>query len=242
MAYDNNDLEKDKLSKHIIDLMGKIPEPEPSADMKMRFMGMLDAYKNSVNEKFATPHSFMYYLQQLWLLQPNIKLAYGIILVFISLISGFYINSRIKADYENKQLTELSSQVENMHKMMMLTLVENPSASKRLQAVSHAGEISNVSNEVIEALMTILNEDPNVNVRLATLEALVKFSGEPRVREGLVMSIVEQKSPLVQSAMVDVMLKLQEKKSVQALQQLLKSKDLNQSVKVKIEKSIPQLI
>ncbi len=29
-------------------------------------------------------------------------------------------------------------------------------------------------------LFTTLNEDPNVNVRLATLEALVKLAGEPR--------------------------------------------------------------
>ena len=77
---------------------------------------------------------------------------------------------------------------------------------------------------------------------LAALEALIKFSGVPSVREGLVKSIVQQKSPLVQSALVDAMLKLQEKKSVRPLQQLLNTKDLNQSIKVKIEKSIPQLI
>jgi HEAT repeat protein len=129
-----------------------------------------------------------------------------------------------------------------MQKLMMLTLVDNPSASKRLQAVSYATEITDAGNEVIDALMTTLNEDANVNVRLAALEALMKFSEEPRVREGLVKSIVQQKSPLVQSAMVDIMLKLQEKKSVQPLRELLNTKDLNQSVKVKIERSIPQLI
>jgi hypothetical protein len=129
-----------------------------------------------------------------------------------------------------------------MRQLMMLSLVENPSASKRLQGVSYTEDISAVNEEVIEALLTTLNEDPNVNVRLATLEALVNFAALPRVREGLVQSIVQQESPLLQSAMVDVMLKLQEKSSVKQLQKLLDRKDLNQSVKAKIENSITHLI
>jgi hypothetical protein len=203
---------------------------------------MLDSYKHSLAEKSSTSQGFIYHLQQLWILQPRMKLVYGIILVIVSLVSGFYINSQIKSAHESRQVLALSSKIEEMHQVMMLTLVENPSASKRLQAVGYTGEITHISNEVIEVLLTTLNEDPNVNVRLATLEALVKFSSVPQVREGLVMSIVQQKSPLVQSAMIDVMLELQEKKSVQPLQQLLNTKDLNQSVKVKIEKGITQLI
>ncbi len=242
MVLDEKDFQQDNLSRQILDLIDRIPEPEPSADMKIRFQEMLDAYKHSLTEKPAASNGFIYHLQQLWTLQPHMKLVYGIILVLVGLVSGFYINSKIKAEHENRQILELSSKIEEMHQVMMLTLVQNPSASKRLQAVSYTDEITHVSNEVIDVLLTTLNEDPNVNVRLATLEALVKFSSVPRVREGLVMSIVQQKSPLVQSAMVDVMLKLQEKKSVQPLQQLLNTKDLNQSVKVKIEKSITQLI
>ena len=46
----------------------------------------------------------------------------------------------------------------------------------------------------------------------------------------------------MQSAIADVMVKLQEKSSVQSLQELLKKKDLNKMVKVNIEKSIQKLI
>jgi HEAT repeat protein len=102
--------------------------------------------------------------------------------------------------------------------------------------------MSNVDMKVIGALFTTLNEDPNVNVRLATLEALVKLSGEPKVREGLVKSIELQESPMMQSAIADAMVKLQEKSSVKSLQKLLGKKDLNQMVKTNIQKSIQQLI
>ena len=94
----------------------------------------------------------------------------------------------------------------------------------------------------MDALFTTLNEDPNVNVRLATLDALVKLAHDPKVREGLVRSIDLQDSPIMQSAIADVMVKLQEKSSVQYLQKLLGKKDLNQMVKINIEKSIQKLI
>jgi HEAT repeat protein len=229
-------------SKHIFDLLDRVPLPEPSSDMQVRFQGMLDAYKHSLDEKNRFWKNLLFSLQQLWSLQPGLQLAYSIILVMTGLAAGYTINQQDTGNGKKHQIQELSLQVEEMQQLMMLTLVENPSASKRLQAVSYTDEISSVKIEVIDALLTTLNEDPNVNVRLATLEALVKFSEVPRVREGLVQSITQQESPLVQSAMVDVMLKLQEKRSVVPLQQLLNKKDLNQTVKIKIENSIHQLI
>jgi HEAT repeat protein len=78
-------------------------------------------------------------------------------------------------------------------------------------------------------------------VRLVTLEALSQYANVPAVREGLVQSIVLQESPLVQSAMADVMLKLQEKKAVQPLKKLLQQKDLNKAVRNKIEQTITSI-
>jgi len=119
----------------------------------------------------------------------------------------------------------------------MLSLLQDPSASQRIRAVAYTDEMSNVDRKVIDALFTTLNVDPNVNVRLAALEALVKLSDKPQVREGLVRSISLQESPLMQSAMADAMVKLREKSSVESLQKLLNKKDLNQMVKHNIEKS-----
>jgi len=62
------------------------------------------------------------------------------------------------------------------------------------------------------------------------------------VREGLVQSISMQDSPLLQSAIADVMVKLQEKKSIESFRQLLTKKDLNEMVRLKIEQSIHKLI
>jgi HEAT repeat protein len=124
----------------------------------------------------------------------------------------------------------------------MLALLENPSASERMRGVSYTSEIKHADKEVINALLATLNNDPNVNVRLSTLDALVQLANHPEVREGLIKSIAQQDSPLMQSAIADVMLKLQEKRSVKSFKELLKQKNLDQGVRDKIKETITQLI
>lgn len=228
-------------SIQVLEQMNKITVPEPSENVRARFQGMLDAYKQSVEERNHFWKDLLNMLSEYWTFQPKVRLAYSVILIFAGLLTGFLLNGS-KHGQNQTQITELTAQVDEMRQMMMFALVENPSASKRLQAVSYTQEISDVNGKVVDVLLKTLNEDPNVNVRLATLEALVKFSHLPRVREGLVQSITGQDSPLVISAMADAMVEMQEKSSVNSFRQLLNKEDLNSSVKSKLEKSIYQLI
>ena len=146
-----------------------------------------------------------------------------------------------KVSGENKQLEELTVQMHEMRELMMMSLLQNPSASERMRAVSYTSEIHRVNPKIAAALLATLNNDPNVNVRLSTLEALTHFARDPIVREGLIESILQQDSPLVQAAMADVMLKLQEKRSIQPFKKLLQQKDLNGMVRSKIEETITRL-
>ncbi|MEO7530876.1 MAG: HEAT repeat domain-containing protein, partial [Sediminibacterium sp.] len=108
--------------------------------------------------------------------------------------------------------------------------------------VSYSSEIKSANKEVVDALLSTLNNDENVNVRLVTLEALSQYANDAAVREGLVQSIIQQDSPLLQAALADVMLKLQEKSSVQSFRKLLQNKDLDHSIRGKIEQTITKLI
>jgi hypothetical protein len=139
------------------------------------------------------------------------------------------------------RLEALSAQLHEMREMVMLSLLQNPSASERMRAVSYTSGSRNVNPNIATALLMTLNNDPNVNVRLTTLEALTHFAKDPVVREGLVQSILHQESPLVQAALADVMLKLQEKRAVRPFKKLLQQKDLNEMVRDKIEQTISRL-
>jgi hypothetical protein len=70
---------------------------------------------------------------------------------------------------------------------------------------------------------------------------LRQFADEPQVREGLIQSITRQESPLVQIALADVMVGLQEKRSVKQLQRLLEQENLDETVKIKIKETVKVL-
>jgi hypothetical protein len=229
--------------KKVWDLMGEIPQPEPSEEMQANFESILSNYKERLVVKKNPISEWINKLREYWLMQAQPRLAFSLLLVAFGIIGGYILHQpgQTAISY-NRQIDSLSSQVSEIKQVMLLSLLHDPSASQRIRAVSYTDEIQNVNLKVIDALFTTLNEDPNVNVRLSTLEALVKLSGEPRVREGLVRSIELQDSPIMQSAIADVMVKLQEKSSVQSLQKLLSRKGLNKMVKLNIEKSIQKLI
>jgi hypothetical protein len=229
--------------KQIWDGMAKIRIPEPKEQMRANFYTMLDEFKEA--EKAAARFSFqsmMDSVREFVLPQWTVQVAFSLLLVGLGWVIGNRMSrSKVSANAYQQQIETLATQVQDMKSAMMLTLLENPSATERLRAVSYTSEIAQADDRVLEALFTTLNNDPNVNVRLVTLEALTQYAGDAAVREGLVKSLTLQDSPMVQVALADVMVKLQEKGSVKALKTLLKKEDLNDLVKVKIEQTIKDL-
>lgn len=229
--------------KQIWEGMAKISVPEPKEAMRTNFYAMLDEFKEA--EKAAARfsfHSMMESIRDFVLPQWAVQVAFSLLLVGLGWLIG-HRTSRGKADANayQQQIETLAAQVQDMKSTMMLSLLENPSATERLRAVGYTSEITHADDRVLEALFATLNNDPNVNVRLVTLEALTQYAGNASVREGLVKSLALQDSPMVQVALADVMVKLQEKRSVKALKTLLQKENLNDLVKVKIEQTIKDL-
>ncbi|WP_100336988.1 HEAT repeat domain-containing protein [Hymenobacter chitinivorans] len=225
--------------------LGAVPEPVPSENLRPAFYSMLASYKEEIESApQARLAGFWQQLQTLLVPGPALRLAYGLGLLVVGLAAGYWLKGSPKvapASVDQQQLAALTSQVEQMRQVMLLSLIENPSATERLRAVSYTKELSGANDKVIDALLSTLNHDENVNVRLATLEALAQLAHEPKVRLGLVQALKHQDSPLVQSALADVMVQLQERRSVQPLRRLLRQPDLNEAVKSKIEESIKHL-
>jgi hypothetical protein len=228
-------------AKKIWELMGEMPQPEPSPYMKAGFESMLSGYKKA---HASSGFSFSSFLEQLFGHRMQPGLSFSVLMLTIGLIIGYILHRPPQQQTlaYSRQIDSLTSQVSEMRQVMMLSMLQDPSASQRIKAVSYTDDLSKTDAKVVNALLTTLNEDPNVNVRLATLEALTRMAAEPIVREGLVRSITKQDSPIMQSAIADLMVKLQEKSSVESLRELLNKKDLNKMVKINIEKSIQKLI
>ena len=212
--------------------------PEPSESMDAAFYNMLHQEVTYAERK---PKSFSAQIQsvigQLW--RP--QLAYGIILLGIGLAAGYFMNNQ-ESIAPTKTALVNTSETEQVRERLVLTLLDQPSANKRLQAVSEATKLNSATESIINALFATLNNDPNINVRLAALESLTKYVEKPEVRMGFIQAISKQESPLVQIALADLMVKLQEKSSVDSMKQLLEKPGIDTTVKQKIEESINHII
>ena len=235
--------EEFSMDKQLWDGLGKMRIPEPDEAMRVNFYQMLDQFKKAeqVEKSFSLQH-IIDKIRDLVVPSWAVQVAFSLLLVGLGWVIGRKTGvENVKATAYQDQIETLASQVQDMKSTMMLSLIDNPSATERLRAVGYTSDIANADERVIEALFTTLNTDDNVNVRLVTLEALTQYTSDPVVREGLVKSLLIQDSPMVQVALADVMVQMQEKKSIKALRALLQKEGLNDLVKNKIEQSIKDL-
>ncbi|MEL6926218.1 MAG: HEAT repeat domain-containing protein [Bacteroidota bacterium] len=170
----------------------------------------------------------------------GLRWAYSLALLILGFGGATHLRS---PDTDNSgQMQAMADQVNELQEMIMLTMLEKESVSDRLQAVSLTKDLSDINEKVTSALFKTLNSDKNVNVRLTCLEALYPYADSPRVREGLIQSIQQQHDPLVQMALAELMVSLQEKRSVDAFKKLLDKEELIEEARAKIEESVEVLL
>lgn len=213
------------------DQLMTMSSPTPSMAMDDQFYKMLSSMKKSKSGfSWSTFFSWPEFA-------PKLAIA------SVMLIVGFFGGYLIKLGAGNNQQVEvLTQEVTDLKEMMMLSLLEKESATERLKAVSLTSEMNSASDKVTSALLQTLNNDENINVRLAALEALKPYVRESHVRERLIQSIAIQESPLVQVSLAELMAALQEKSSVKEFDKILKSERTPADVKKKIEENLKVMI
>lgn len=218
--------------------IGTLPKPEPSEEMSNRFYRMLEQEKEKQYASSLSIKKIQSWFEQLSAIaQPRrMAIACGIF------IAGMLIGNWTTPfqDYR-QQLNRLSGEVSQMREVMMLSMLDNDSVTERLKAVNVSMEMQPADNNVADALLKTLQNDPNINVRLAAVEALLHHASQPRVREGLVNAISTQESPIIQAALADAMLMLQEKRSIEKFKELLDQNDLDRNVRNKLQNTVTAL-
>ena len=103
-------------------------------------------------------------------------------------------------------LDALRTEVRSLHEMVALSLLEQPTATDRLRGVSFGARLEHPDRPVVAALVDTVARDPNVNVRLAAIDALAPVASEPSVRDALIRALPGQDAPTVQIALADLLL------------------------------------
>ena len=207
----------------------------PSKEMQTVFYQNLENEKNAITNISASKTNWWtsFFPQNF----AKINWGFGMMTLLVGLLLGNF----FKSDSTGK-MDELATQLQKTQETMMMALLEKESSRDRLKAVKISNEMTDVSGPVVEALLRTLNNDENVNVRLAAIEALADFSQNPKVRKGLINAIQYQDSPMVQLTLAELMVFLQDKKSVEEFKNLMKKKDIPMEVKNQLEEKIKVLL
>ena len=75
------------------------------------------------------------------------------------------------------KIERLGQEVDRLQQQMTLQLLDQPSASARLQGISLTSRVQDPAPALIAALLDTLDNDPSVNVRLSAVDALYLFCG-----------------------------------------------------------------
>ncbi|MBN1348579.1 HEAT repeat domain-containing protein [candidate division KSB1 bacterium] len=222
--------------------LGNLPDEKPGPALRKRFYSMLDALETE-NHRSGAVISFFEKLAD-WLTKPrSLQPAYPFALALGCLSLGIWIGSITGGNADSgEEIGLLRNELSQMRQMVTLSLLSQSSSSERLRAIGLSQRISQPDEELTSALLNTLNTDPNVNVRLAAADALYIFSRDKTIRQALVASLAIQTSPLVQIALIDVLVAMREKKSLDALRTLIHNKQANMDVKQHARWGIEQLL
>jgi hypothetical protein len=135
-------------------------------------------------------------------------------------------------------VAELQREIKDVKETAMVNMLDDESASQRLQAVSYADSISNPNQKVTDALINTLNNDKSVNVRLAALYSLARFNNSKSVNDSLVASLERQTEPIIQVVLINILVEKKETKAIQPIRQLLQNGKTLKEVKDAAQKGL----
>ena len=216
---------------------------QPDISLRARFYTMLEAYMQGRGE--TRPASVRAkagdWIGMLWPNRPVLQIAFSVLFLVLGVGIGRFSNTTTASRTGDGEVAKLREEVHNMVQLVTISLLQQQSASERLRGLSWSQRVSQPDPEVLSALLQVLNYDSNVDVRLAAVDALSQFSGQQHVRQGLIQALTRQSSPLVQIALIDLLVSLHERNSVDMLKHLVKEQNLNESVKQRAEWGLKQL-
>jgi HEAT repeat protein len=223
--------------------LGAIAGERPdSAAMRARFAAMLEGYEHGRDGATAAAlwRRANDWLSAWWPRQPLVQAGWAAALVALGVGAGLRL-APVPAPPAG-DLTALRSELRDMRQMVALSLLQQQSASERLRGVSWSERIEDPGSEVVTALLDTLMHDPNVNVRLASIEALARFGEQQTVRRGAVQALNQATSPLVQIALIDFVVEVQEKSSVETLRRLARDPALDEVVRTHAALGLERLL
>lgn len=226
-------------ASHLWELLGDIPAEAPDSEaMRARLDAAL---ATAVSTPAPVSRSFAGRRRR-WLRRGPARPLLEACAALALLLIGIEVGRGIRPPpAPTPDLTELTHEVRDLRQMVALSLLQQPSASERLKGVNWSQELDRPSDQVVSALIDTLMHDPNVDVRLASIDALRRFAGRDTVRRAALHALDTQRSPLVQMALIDFVVETQEHAAVGTLRRLSQDGSINHTVRARARWALDHL-
>jgi predicted anti-sigma-YlaC factor YlaD len=225
--------------------LAALPAEQPSLASRERFDAMLQAYRSGREARMGASSpgqgraSFWDAFR--WLRSPVGAAAWGMALVVL----GVFIGTRVSiggSDSHAQELSAMHDELASMRQMVALSMLQQQSASGRLEGVTWTRREEQLNPQVLSALVHTLRYDPSVDVRLAALDALSRHAAaQPQLRSSVADALQEQQSPLVQVALIDQLVEWRDRQAEAHLQQLRHDPKVNPTVRQRADWAISKL-
>jgi hypothetical protein len=217
--------------------LARLPSEEPGRQMRPRFYAMLEGYEQGLRR--ATVEATAHGTFSGWFAaRPVLQFAFAAICLAVAFLTGYFIRG---GGNGRNEVSVLREEVHELRQMATIALLSQQSASERLKGVSWSNLVSHPDPGFLTTLMNTVDYDPNVNVRLAAVDALSRFADDRTIRQGLVSSLKKQDSPMVQISLIDLLVQLHERQAAETLRQLMNDNNQNQIVRQRAQRGLRQL-
>jgi len=221
-----------------------LPEPEP--EMKSRFLQMMDAYQaglasagtsragaSKVKAAETDKRAWRW-----WPANPAWQFALAAAMLVVGILAG---RAAFAPHGESTEMAQMKGQVEALRQLVALSMMQGQNPGDRLRGVTYSAEVAQPDGQVEQALLHAVNHDPNVNVRLSAVDALQRYIGKPEVRRALADAVPMQDSPLVQMALIDLLVQSKDSDSADALKKLATDGNTDETVRLRAAQGMQQL-
>lgn len=211
----------------------KDEEPiRPSSKLRATFLANLEKEKREVGKK------------EVILLESKkrsewknnfFKIAASIVVLF-----GVYWLGTLENKVKPIELVE-TSDVENLgdKQIAMMSMMESQSASQRIKGLYLSEQFEKPDPEIMSVLIETMKFDANANVRLAAVEALTRFSDQEVVKQALIESLTSEKTPNIQISIIQILVKIEEKRALQPMKNLMENDSTLPYVREQLKSLIP---
>lgn len=198
--------------KEMLGVINTSEELSPSPSLQQNFSALLKAEIDKKEDRKVLFFNSVYF-----------KVAAAVLLLIVAGSVGFFIG-------EQRNATDVVEKNEVSQTVLLAKLDNQYSVSQRLIAINEVYEAS-PDDELVKALIKLMNEDTNTNVRLAAVSALVRFYNEPFVRQSLIDALSTQTDPLVQIELIQILVYKKEQEAVKPLENIINNDQTLQVVK-----------